>query len=283
MSSIKKLIPLSLRRAIIRPIRREIGSFLVDCGYVILGEKDELTPPTRKTFNVSQDFRAVGYEFLRFFTEFGRLQPHERVLDIGCGIGRMARPLTNFLKEGTYEGTDIVSKGIDWCKTHITPKYPNFHFQLADIYNKYYNPCGKCKASEYTFPFEDESFDFIFLTSVFTHILLEDVEHYFAEVSRMLEKKGRVFSTWFLLNDESSRLISEDKDVPQILHKVANSDKCLALYPDVPEELVGYDETYVQTIFKHYGLVINYPIRYGSWCKRPDFTSFQDIIVAEKG
>ena len=37
-----------------------------------------------------RDFGAIGQEFLNLFIQVGNLQPHERVLEIGCGSGRMA-------------------------------------------------------------------------------------------------------------------------------------------------------------------------------------------------
>jgi len=43
------------------------------------------------------DFTAIGLEFLRHFIGIGGLEPNERVLDVGCGIGRMAIPLTRYL------------------------------------------------------------------------------------------------------------------------------------------------------------------------------------------
>ena len=64
---------------------------------------------------------------------------------------------------------------VDWAQRTITARYPNFTFQNADIFNKWYNPGGAFAASEYRFPYDDESFDFIFLTSVFTHMLAPDV------------------------------------------------------------------------------------------------------------
>ena len=45
------------------------------------------------------------------------------------------------------------------------------------IYNKKYNPAGKCKWSEYGFSFETQSFDSVFLTSVFTHMLPQDMDN----------------------------------------------------------------------------------------------------------
>jgi tRNA A58 N-methylase Trm61 len=53
----------------------------------------------------------------RLFVEHCHIQPHYAVLDVGSGIGRMARPLTRFLNgAGAYYGFDIVKPGIQWCK-----------------------------------------------------------------------------------------------------------------------------------------------------------------------
>ena len=54
-------------------------------------------PPAELTFCGDGDYRAIGAEFLGHFVRLADLRPHERVLDIGCGIGRMAVPLTQFL------------------------------------------------------------------------------------------------------------------------------------------------------------------------------------------
>jgi len=85
---------------------------------------------------------------------------------------------------------------IDWCRRKISSKYPNFHFQFADIFNGVYNPKGKIKPVEYKFPYENESFDFVFVKSVFTHMLPQDMEHYFSEIARVLRKDGRCLITF---------------------------------------------------------------------------------------
>jgi hypothetical protein len=60
----------------------------------------------------------------------------------------MALPLTKYLSDsGTYDGFDIMRRGEDWCKNNITPRYPNFYFQFADVWNKEYNPMGRLKAA----------------------------------------------------------------------------------------------------------------------------------------
>src|SRR5260370_25414931 len=75
----------------------------------------DLIPPSELQFVGTGDFLAIGREFLGIFRDAGGLEPHHQVLDIGCGNGRMALPLMEFLScDGSYEGFDILQEGIDW-------------------------------------------------------------------------------------------------------------------------------------------------------------------------
>src|SRR4051794_40645769 len=100
------------------------------------------------------DFVATGDEFLGHLRELAGLTPRSRVLDVGCGIGRVARPLAGFLDGGSYTGFDVNAPAIGWCQA----RYPeHFRFQLADLYNARYHPTGMARASEYRFPYDDDS------------------------------------------------------------------------------------------------------------------------------
>jgi ubiquinone/menaquinone biosynthesis C-methylase UbiE len=226
------------------------------------------------------DFKKIGEEFLQYFIEFGGIKPNERVLDVGCGIGGMAVPLTRYLdKGGSYEGFDIVADGINWCRKKITSKYPNFHFQLADVFNKNYNPKGRHKASEYKFPYENESFDFVFLKSVFTHMLPQDMENYLCEITRVLKRDGRCFITFFLLNKEALQLINAGKSTLDFKYEFG---EFRTIDTNTPEAAVCYDEIYVLGLYEKYGLKIKQPIRHGNWCGRSNFLNGQDIIIASR-
>src|SRR5687767_6086736 len=101
------------------------------------------------------DFEATGQEFLNLFIQLGKLRPDERVLDIGCGCGRMALPLTRYLSPaGFYQGMDITQNPILWCQEKISGRFPNFQFLHMDLYNKRYNPQGNYLAKDYVFPFQ---------------------------------------------------------------------------------------------------------------------------------
>jgi len=270
---------LHVLRTIDRAVRR-IRYALVDAVAGIRG-RDSLTPPRSMIFVGDGDFRKVGEEFRHYFVDLGHLQPDDRVLDVGCGIGRMAVPLTAYLSpQGEYWGFDIVREGIDWCNAAIAGSFPNFHFEHADVFNEHYNPAGTHLAREYRFPHEDSSIDFVFLTSVFTHMLPPDLENYLSEISRVMRPGGRCLMTFFLLNDESRGSIKNRSSTLDFAHAI---DGCLAIDADDPEAALAYDEDEVRARLAAVRLRIDEPIRFGSWCGRPSYLSYQDIILVTKG
>jgi SAM-dependent methyltransferase len=191
--------------------------------------------------------------------------------------------LTQYLSDaGRYDGIDIVAHGIAWCSTHISARYPNFQFHLSDIYNKEYNPKGKIRAQDYSFPFADSTFDFVFLTSVFTHMLPDDVEHYVAEIARVLKSGGRCLATFFLLNQESRQLMATGQSVINFKHDCGVYHIASTR---VPELSVAYDEAFALKLFGKYGLELYRPIYYGGWDGRHGGSPHlgqQDILVTYK-
>jgi SAM-dependent methyltransferase len=271
----KKLIPNFLR-----PTLSRMYYLFVDSVDTLKG-KDKRTPPRSMIFVGSGDYIEIGNEFKNYFINLGGLKPHHRVLDVGCGIGRMAVPLTNYLtSEGGYWGFDIVKKGIAWCQKEITREFNHFHFQHVDIYNKYYNKQGTVAASQFVFPFEAAFFDFVFLTSVFTHMLPGELENYLKEISRVLKPGGNALITFFLLNSESKQLIEMNKSKLDFKHKI--TDQCKTTNSKIPEDAIAYEEEFVLSLLNKYQLTIDRPIYYGSWCGRESYLTFQDLIIMKK-
>ncbi|MGH2813232.1 MAG: class I SAM-dependent methyltransferase, partial [Actinomycetota bacterium] len=224
------------------------------------------------------DFRKIGEEFFTYFVELGELKPNARVLDIGCGVGRMARPLTRYLSaDGSYEGFDIVPSGIEWCREKICVRFPNFRFQVADIYNQVYNPRGSTPAEKYEFPYDSEHFDLAFATSVFTHMLPDAVENYLRETHRVLKPNGTCLTTFFLQNAETESLRGT-----ALLDFRSEGDGYRTVDATRPEEAVAYEENDARSMFERCALEVIEPIRYGSWSGRPDPLSLQDIVVARR-
>jgi ubiquinone/menaquinone biosynthesis C-methylase UbiE len=259
-------------------LRRAYGLLAFNAG-VHTGKRDPLLPPNWLHAVGDGDYEQIGEEFFRYFVDIAGLKPHERVLDVGCGTGRMARPLTEYLKGGSYDGIDIVAPAVKWCQKTFTPRYPHFHFHFADIHNTAYNPTGSHQASEYHFPFEHASFDFVFLTSVFTHLLPQHMENYLAEVARVLKQGGRCLVTYFLLTPDSLKLI-EEKATNLTFRDTLQG--CRVQKKSVPEAAVAYDESRMRELYEKHELHISEPISYGLWCGRKNGLSYQDIVVASK-
>ena len=227
------------------------------------------------------DFVSVGEHFRKIFIEIGGLRPTDRVLDVGCGCGRMAIPLTSYLTMGSYEGFDIMPEGIDWCRRNITKRFPAFRFQHANVRNSRYNPNGKKKARDFDFPYADGSFDFTLLTSVFTHMLQEDLEHYVGEIVRTLKPSGTAVITFFILNAESERLIETPATTIRLPFPHGSSG--IRVSDEAPlENAVAYPEHLVRSIFADSGFIVQEPIHFGAWCGREGTVSYQDVVVSKK-
>ncbi len=260
---------------------RKPNLLIVWADYLVRAGQGKLHLPPRWLRDVGpSNFEATGREFLNLFIRLGQLQPDEQVLDIGCGCGRMAIPLTGYLnRQGSYVGLDITAAPISWCQEHITLQHPNFRFSHMDLYNQRYNPAGRYLARNYTFPFESESFDFIFLTSVFTHMLPDDVAQYLREIARLLRPKGRAFITVFLLNEAQQALAQQGRNDINFQY---GAGPYRTRSETVPESAVAYDETFFQQLIAQAGLLISQPIYYGSWSGRRDGLSYQDIMLLHR-
>jgi SAM-dependent methyltransferase len=240
---------------------------------------DPRNPPRRVDPNSRGGFLGIGREFRKYFIELGGIRPNHAVLDVGSGCGRMAVPLLEYLTTGSYDGIEIMKKSVVWCRRAITARHPNFRFHHGDVFNREYNRRGRAQAENYRFPFSDRTFDFVLLTSVFTHMLPPSVENYLCEISRVLKPGGTCFSTWFLLDAEARELSRTHKE-----HLDFAYDYGLyrSIDSNIPERAVAYDQDHVLALYRRSSLLPKLPPYYGSWCGRPQPVSFQDIIVATR-
>lgn len=239
-----------------------------------------LTPPKGLVAVGPGDYDAIGAEFLDHFVRLGKLTPDDRVLDVGCGVGRMAASLAGYLSSrGSYEGFDVVPSGVQWCQAHITPRHANFQFRTVDLFNKTYNPRGTVAAEDFAFPYPSDSFDFVFMTSVFTHMMPNAVERYLRETVRVLRRGRRSLITWFILNQESTALIHAGRSRMSFPHQ--RGVFCV-MDEKLPEMNVAFEESFVRDAYGRAGMSISSPISWGGWCGRTPHLSFQDVVVGER-
>ena len=257
-----------MRRAV-----TSLGLRAADARDLLTGRRDRLTPPRRLAGYVGAgDFRATGEEFLAHFRELGGLRAEDRVLEMGCGIGRMARVLAGVLRPpGCYDGFDVVRSGIAWCEARYGQTAAPFRFTHADLRNSAYNPAGALRADEYRFPYRDGAFDLVIATSLFTHLLAPDADHYLAEAARVLAPRGRLLCTWYLFaGDPPTPFARVDPSAPTALRNA-----------EVPEEAVAFDESWVRQRLAAHGLSWHALAR-GTW-RGGEGRSLQDILVAHRG
>ena len=263
----------------VRETAKLAACLAMDSARFVTGRRDPLVPPTRLMFDGPrgfEKFKSSGRETLSALTEIGGLKPSHAVLDVGSGIGRKTVPLTAYLlQEASYDGIEIVRAGVDWCSKHITPRFPNFRFHHADVYNRHYNPRGMVKAKDYRFPFEDSTFDFVLLTSVFTHMLPDDVRNYVSEIARVLRPKGRLFVTYYLLTESAKQSVTEGRGAYRL---PVRTSEFWAEDPHDLEAITALDEVFVKGLYASSGLVIEDPIRYGPWSR--GVPHGQDIVIA---
>ncbi|EKT3957969.1 class I SAM-dependent methyltransferase [Flavobacterium psychrophilum] len=246
----------------------------------MLTKKSNLVPPKGIIFTGSGNYLQTGKVFFSYFQKYCDFTPQSSILDIGSGIGRMAIPFTNYLSTtGKYEGFDIVKIGIDWCTKNISSRFPNFNFKLIPLKNDLYRLNTNEKAAELKFPYQNENFDFVFLTSVFTHMLPNDVENYISEIHRVLKKDKKCFATFFIIDDQSSKSMHEKghKNFPFDRGNYALMDK------SVKEANVAYKKDYIIHLLESYNFEITNFIR-GNWSgiQNTPLNEHQDIIIFKK-
>jgi SAM-dependent methyltransferase len=118
-------------------------------------------------------FEAVGLLEYYLLRAHG-LRPQHTVVDVGCGSGRLAYQLREYLS-GAYFGFDVVPELHEYAKKICAR--PDWDFATVP---------------GLTIPCPDDSADFICFFSVFTHLTHEETYKYLRESRRVLRRGGRI-------------------------------------------------------------------------------------------
>lgn len=230
------------------------------------------------------DFRAIGAEFLGHLVNVGGLTPHDDVLDVGCGFGRIALPLARYLAPTAhYLGFDIVAEPIDWCRRQVAPRHPGFAFTALDLRHPLYNPGGeRADAGGFLAQLPQLPWrpSFAFATSVFTHLEEATAARYLAELGALLRPGGKLFLTAFLAG-EGAPLAGPGCAFPFAAWR--RQGPLIAL---LGEPLTAAVAIAPQWLFQHAGAAGLVPVMiapgHWRWGAGVPAASFQDLIVFAK-
>lgn len=273
-----RTLDMALRHIAHRKLRGT-RDLVLDAWDTLARRRPPLVPPRRLRFVGDGDFVAIGRQFTDHLRSLAGLNPDSRVLDAGCGIGRIAIPLLDVLSpRGSYDGFDIVPRAIRWCEREIAPRHPAFRFTLADLGNGAYRKRSGGSAATYRFPYPDASFDVVVATSLFTHLLPDEARNYVREIGRVLAPGGRCLLTWFVLDAEAEAAIRAGRSAIPFAHAFGD---CLVMDPAVPEAAIAYPQHAIEAMHAQAGLT-DVALHPGSWCGRTRFTSGQDIVTAAR-
>jgi SAM-dependent methyltransferase len=171
--------------------------------------------------------------------------PPERyrsVFDFGCGAGRLARRLIQQdPRPERYVGIDLHKGMVRWARSNLSPHAPGFEFRHHNVNNPTYNPRARRRTAP--FPAEGSAFSLVVAWSVFTHLVQGQVDHYLAEIARLLEPDGVLHSTWFLFERPTFPMLEPGE------HAIYSTDRD-------PTRAAVYDRDWVLDRIRAAGLML---------------------------
>jgi SAM-dependent methyltransferase len=218
----------------------------------------------------SDDLGQRGQRQLELLQRFG-LQPTTRVVEIGCGIGRLAHAANSFLdSRGSYTGFDVQPAPIAWLNENYAPFLPNFRFDVV-------RPLGhrptatrrglrRIKPVDHTsgrLPYDDDAFDFVCAFAVFTRMSLPEIKRQLAEAARIVRAGGvGVFTINAVAElDERPLDINGRPYLPF-------DEGIYSAFPDNPRKFaLAFDEDFFESILRTEGWTLVQRLE-GAWHRR---------------
>jgi len=259
---------------------------------VQLAYEPNLLPPIElmreEGIDVLEEWFRWAEEWSMLLRIYGRITRNSSVLEIGCGLGRIAFPLRYILSsEGSYDGFEICENKVRFLEQTFHQAYPNFRFLWANVHNTYYNPNGKILAANYRFPYPSSSFDIVFAASVFTHLLPEATAPYCAESANVLRPGGRCVFSFFLLDNYrpgQPRPLGFSRPIFNFDHSYGDYGSDFAtVVPENPEQMTAYSLGMIERFAHEAGLELDQPPVPGLWSgSSQTWAGAQDVVVLRR-
>jgi len=162
----------------------------------------DLPLPASDVHDVGPDARAQrGRRQRRVLRQYG-LTRRSEVLEVGCGVGRLARELAQIIDEGSYTGFDIAPAAVQWLETNYASKLAHFAFDLVEVTSDRYQIDSPTAAAHFHFPYPSDRFDLVCSFAVFMHMQLDGVANYLREIERVLRPGGRAVLTMLAVHPD---------------------------------------------------------------------------------
>lgn len=226
------------------------------------------------------DFERAGQENLGFLIAHAGLTPAMRVLDIGCGTGRMAAPLLDYLDPGAgYVGFDVSRTAVAACRRRFGRQRSDFRFVHVDVRNHEYRASGAIEETALAFPAANGEIDVAMATSVFSHMRLESIRHYLDQTYRVLKPGGRFMFTAFALTPERVTAIGAGQAA---LAFQPWEDGAMVVDPRSPERAIAHPLETLESAVREAGFALPRGVTFGGWLPPRQYAGGQDLFVAVK-
>ncbi len=138
---------------------------------------------------------------VRLLEEHAGATAEARIIDIGCGPGRLFIGMQfRWGEVKRYSGLDVDPTGIRWANEYLAEK-GRVSFDHMDVANERYHPKGQKIDHAFRFPAKDHAWDLAVLFSVFSHMGIADIVCYLSDLSRIIAEGGKIFCTLFVEDD----------------------------------------------------------------------------------
>lgn len=224
----------------------------------------------------------IGQNHVSLIKNSVPFDPDWSVLDFGCGLGRTSASMLDALSaNGSLVGVDIVEPMVDFCDSHIRPRYGNAQFFATSTLNPLYEGRKTNTSSiDETILFRDFEgrFNLIYAFSVFTHLGPDDTEKYFHTLRKCLKPNGHFVFSAFLIDSLSASRINTGNAKFKCRREVSRHDDFIDKDPNRPLSLTAYSLGLLTELLFGAGFYVA-RVSYGAWRGIPADHG-QDVIVA---